>query len=153
MATALADSTLRSPIRAAADGWRASVSCRTGGRQFADRAAGMRRGGGRLLPWRGAYNILVRNRFVIALLLTLEIEIANAERAGAIIDAEHAAFLLVARCDQPVVAGVLLGRAVAAAIAGGDAERARTDIGSPRIVSELARDHVARQFVEAVDER
>ena len=110
-------------------------------------------GGGRLLPGRRAYDILIRNRLVIALLLTLEIKIANAEPAGAIIDAKHAAFLLVTRRDQPIVAGVLLGRAVAAAIAGGDAKRARTDIGSSRIVSELARDDVAGQFVEAVDQR
>ena len=90
---------------------------------------------------------------MIALLLTLEIKIANAEPAGAIIDAKHAAFLLVTRRDQPIVAGVLLCRAVSAAIAGGDAERAGTDIGPPRIVSELARDDVAGQFVEAVDQR
>src|ERR1700733_66648 len=110
-------------------------------------------GGGRLLPGRSASDILVRNRFVVALLFTLEIEIANAEPAGAIIDAKHAAFLLVTRRDQPVVARVLLCRAVAAAIAGGDAEGPRADIGSPGIVSELARDDVARQFVEAVDQR
>src|SRR5665811_642222 len=101
----------------------------------------MGRGGGRLLPGRRAYDILVRNRLVIALLLALEIKIANAERAGAIIDAEHPAFLLVTRGDEPILAGILLRRAVAAAIAGGDAKRARADIGSARIVGELARDH------------
>ena len=110
-------------------------------------------GGGRLLPWRRAYDILVRNRFVIALLLALEIEIADAERAGAIIDAEHAAFLLVTRRDEPVVAGLLLRRAVAAAIAGRDAERARADVGSSRIVGELAGDDVAGQFIQPIDER
>src|ERR1700722_4279086 len=100
-------------------------------------------GGGRLLPGRRAYDILVRNRLVIALLLALEIKIANAERASAIIHAKHAAFLLVTRRDKPIVARLLLCRAVSAAIAGGDAERAWADIGAPRIVSELARDDVA----------
>src|SRR5579871_511242 len=113
----------------------------------------MRGSGGLLLPGRRAYDILIRDRFVIALLLALKIKIADAERAGAIIDPEHSAFLLMAGRDEPIVAGILLGRAVAAAIAGGDAERARAYIGSPRIVGELARDDVARQFVEAIDQR
>ena len=119
-------------------------------RQFADRAAGMR--GGWLLPLRRAYDILVRDRLVIALLLALEIKIADAERAGAVIDAEHAAFLLVAGRDEPVVAGLLLCRAVAAAVAVGDPERARPDIGSSGIVGELAGDHVASQFIEPIDQ-
>ncbi len=110
-------------------------------------------GGHRLLPGRGAHDILVRYRLVIALLLALEIKIANAEPAGAIIDAEHAAFLLVSRRDEAIVAGVLLRGAVATAIAGRDAECAGADIGSSRIVGELARDDVARQFVEAIDQR
>ena len=120
------------------------------GRQFADRAAGMR--GGRLFPLRRAYDILVRDRLVIALLLALEIKVADAERAGAIIDPEHAALLLVAGRDQAVVARLLLRRAVAAAVAVGDPERARADVGSPRIVGELAGDHVAGQFIEPIDQ-
>ena len=113
----------------------------------------MRGGGARLLPRRRAYDILVRNRFVIALLLALKIQVANAERAGAIIDTKHAAFLLVTRRHEPIVAGLLLCRAVTAAIAGRDAERARADIGSARIVSELARDDVAGQFIKTIDQR
>ena len=63
------------PIARAAGGRAgASVSRRTvigRGRQFADRAARM--SGGRLFPLRRAYDILVRNRLVIALFLALEI--------------------------------------------------------------------------------
>jgi hypothetical protein len=44
------------------------VGCR---RQFANRATCVR--GGRLLPRRRAYNILVGNRFVIALFLALKV--------------------------------------------------------------------------------
>ena len=129
----------------------ASVSRSGRRRQFADRPARMRRG--RLFPLRRADDILVGDRLVIALLLALEIEIADAERAGAIIDAEHAAFLLMPRGDEAIVAGLLLRRAVAAAIAGRDAKRARADVGSSRIVRELAGDDVAGQFIQAVDQR
>ena len=106
-----------------------------------------------MFPLRRAHNVLVGNYLVIALLLALEVQIADAQAAGAIIDAKHAAFLLVTRRDESIVARLLPCRAVAAAIAGGDAERARADIGSPRIVSELARDDVARQFIKAIDQR
>src|SRR6185437_8612810 len=86
------------------------------------------------------------------LLLALEIKVANAQRAGAVIDAKNAPFLFVARGDEPVFAWLLLGRAVAAAIAGGDAERARADIGSSWIVRELTGDHVAAQFIKPIDQ-
>ena len=121
------------------------------GRQFADGARGA--GGRRLFPLRRANDILVRDRFVIALFLALEIEVADAERPGAIVDPEDAALLLVAGRDQAVVARLLLRRPVAAAVAVGDPERARTDVGSPRIVGELAGDDVAGQLVEPVDQR
>ena len=116
-------------------------------RQFTDRAAGMR--GGWLLPLGRAYDILVRDRLVIALLLALEIKIADAERAGAVIDAEHAAFLLVARRDEPVVARLLLCRAVAAAVAVGDPERAGPDIGTPGIVGATGRRSRRRSIYRA----
>ena len=79
---------------------------------------------------------------MIALLLALEIKIADAEAAGAIIDPENAALLLVPRRDEAVFAGLLLGRAIAAAIAGRDAEGAGPDVGSAGVVGELAGDDI-----------
>src|SRR5208282_5024075 len=91
-----------------------------------------------LLVGRRADDVLVGDDFVIALLFPLEIEIADAQRAAAVVDAEDAALLFVPGGDEPVVAGLLLGRALAAAIARGDAEGARLDVRLAGIVRVLA---------------
>ena len=106
-----------------------------------------------LLIGRRADDVLVGDDVAVALLLPLEIEIADAQRAGAVVDAKDAAFLFVPRRDEPVVARLLLGRAVAAAIADRDAEGAGLDVGLARIVGVLAGDDVAGQFVEPIDQR
>src|SRR5208337_4468308 len=106
-----------------------------------------------LFPLWRADDVLVRDRFVVALLLALEIQIADAEAARAIIDAENAAFLLMPRRNEAVFAGLLFDCAFAAAIAGRDSESARPNVGSIRVVGELAGDDVSRQLIQSVDKR
>jgi hypothetical protein len=69
-----------------------------------------------LFPLRRAHDILVRDRFVIALFLPLEVQIADTEAACAVIDAEHPAFLLMTGRDEPIVAGLLFRRALPALV-------------------------------------
>ena len=95
---------------------------------------------------------MIGDDFAIALLFLLEIQIADAQRARAVIDPEDAAFLLVARGDQAIFAGIELGRPFAGAIADGDAEGARLDIGLAGIMPVLAGDDLAGQLVQPVDE-
>ena len=89
---------------------------------------------------------------MVTLLFALKIEIADAEGAGAVVDPEHAAFLLVAGGDEAIFAGLLLRRALAAAVAARDAERPGSDLGAAGIVSELTGHDVARQLVESIDQ-
>ena len=107
-----------SPIQGEGAEQRPSVVRRSAGRfrRLADRATWPCGRG--LFPLRRADDILVGDRFVVALLLALEIEIADAESAGAVVDPEYAAFLLVAGGDESIFARLLLRRALAAAIAG-----------------------------------
>src|SRR5271165_2512353 len=106
-----------------------------------------------LFPLWRADDVLVRDCFVIALLLALEIQIADAEAARAIIDAENAAFLLMPRRDKAVIARLLFDCALAAAIAGRDSESAGPNVGSIGVVGELAGDDITRQLIQSVNKR
>src|SRR5271169_944709 len=102
---------------------------------------------------RRAHDVLIDDDLALGLLLPLKIEVADAERASAVVDPEYAAFLLVAGGDEAVFARLLLGRAVAAAIASRHAIGAGLDLGLVRVEIEFAGDDVAGQLVQAVDER
>src|SRR5271163_15575 len=102
---------------------------------------------------RRAHDVLIDDDLALGLLLALKIEVADAERARAVVDPEYAAFLLVAGGDEAVFARLLLGRAVAAAIASRHAIGAWLDLGLVRVEIEFAGDDVAGELVQAVDER
>src|SRR5271168_2629678 len=102
---------------------------------------------------RRAHDVLIDDDLALGLLLPLKIEVADAERASAVVDPEYAAFLLVAGGDEAVFARLLLGRAVAAAIASRHAIGAWLDLGLVRVEIEFAGDDVAGELVQAVDER
>src|SRR5271156_1563144 len=102
---------------------------------------------------RRAHDVLIDDDLALGLLLSLKIEVADAERAGAVVDPEHAAFLLVACGDEAIFARLLLARPVATAIASRHAVGTGLDLGLVRIEIEFAGDDVAGELVQAVDER
>src|SRR5580658_3430940 len=105
-----------------------------------------------LLERRRADHVLVGDCLAVALFLALEIEVADADGPGAVIDAKDASFLFVAAGEQAIIARRLSAGAVGAAIAGGDPVGARADICLAGVMGELAGDYLAGQLVEPVEQ-